>query len=302
MAKIFEFICKNCENVFTRTKGQVTSSTNAGRQISFCSKECKVKFDKKETKTINCSFCNKEITMPKNRLERSKNIYCNNECKSKHKIAQRPTYVCEYCNISFSRKKSVAEKAQHIFCSNSCKFNAKKDSIKTNCDFCKKEIEVLNKRKSSQNKIYCSYECMGKDKKQNIEVFCSECNKQFFTTKYKIEHNINNFCSEECRLIFSNKNRVHLENYTLDLAYKKLLERLRGCKAFLDWRTAVRKKYDFKCNECNATTALHAHHIKSLYSIAKKYNFIYEDIKKSPEFNDIENGVLLCSKCHNKKH
>lgn len=59
---------------------------------------------------------------------------------------------------------------------------------------------------------------------------------------------------------------------------------------------------DFKCVECHKDSDLIVHHINELYNIVKKYNFILDDILNSPEFNDINNGMTLCKKCHNKKH
>ena len=59
---------------------------------------------------------------------------------------------------------------------------------------------------------------------------------------------------------------------------------------------------DFKCVECHEDSNLIVHHINELYNIVKKYNFVLEDILNSFEFNDINNGMTLCKKCHNKKH
>lgn len=55
------------------------------------------------------------------------------------------------------------------------------------------------------------------------------------------------------------------------------------------WRDAVKKRDEHKCVECGSTKSLHAHHIKGW--------------QKHPELRyDIDNGLTLCVRHHQKAH
>lgn len=55
------------------------------------------------------------------------------------------------------------------------------------------------------------------------------------------------------------------------------------------WRLAVYKKDDYKCQKCGCTEKLNAHHI---YAWAH-----YEELRY-----DINNGITLCEDCHKNIH
>lgn len=55
------------------------------------------------------------------------------------------------------------------------------------------------------------------------------------------------------------------------------------------WRNAVLKRDNFKCVECGNSEKLNSHHI--------------EPIRKNIEkFYDVNNGIILCEKCHSKTY
>jgi hypothetical protein len=63
---------------------------------------------------------------------------------------------------------------------------------------------------------------------------------------------------------------------------------MRKLRTLIEWSTAVKAR-DCKCVECNATTALVAHHVKPKSQ--------YPELKF-----DLENGVTLCVDCHKDHH
>jgi hypothetical protein len=63
---------------------------------------------------------------------------------------------------------------------------------------------------------------------------------------------------------------------------------MRKLRTLIEWSAAVKAR-DCKCVECNATTALVAHHIKPKSQ--------YPELKF-----DLENGVTLCVDCHKDHH
>ena len=55
------------------------------------------------------------------------------------------------------------------------------------------------------------------------------------------------------------------------------------------WRNAVRERDNYTCQKCGATERIHAHHIKAW--------------KDYPRLRyDVNNGISLCVKCHQKEH
>lgn len=66
-------------------------------------------------------------------------------------------------------------------------------------------------------------------------------------------------------------------------------KRLRTSYQSKEWSNAVRERDGHKCKECGATGRLHAHHVKPW--------------KDHPELRwDVDNGVTLCPRCHQKAH
>ncbi len=63
----------------------------------------------------------------------------------------------------------------------------------------------------------------------------------------------------------------------------------RGGAFYLRWRKAVRKRDGGKCQGCDATDHVEAHHIDT-WANAPERRF------------DIANGVLLCRTCHLRAH
>jgi hypothetical protein len=68
---------------------------------------------------------------------------------------------------------------------------------------------------------------------------------------------------------------------------------------YRNWKKEVFKKYGKICQICGTKDNLEIHHRQSMYSILKNNNVdsVYKAID-CKELWDVENGIVLCSKCH----
>ncbi len=68
-----------------------------------------------------------------------------------------------------------------------------------------------------------------------------------------------------------------------------LTKRDRNTKEYIEWRKSVLKRDNFKCVLCESIKNLEVHHIvRWIDSVELRY--------------ELDNGILLCSDCHNKVH
>lgn len=74
-----------------------------------------------------------------------------------------------------------------------------------------------------------------------------------------------------------------------DLFTNTVDQRVRNTGKYKNWVTAVKVRDGYKCKVCNSESDLQVHHIKS--------------VKEYPDLiTKLDNGVTLCSACHNKAH
>lgn len=81
-------------------------------------------------------------------------------------------------------------------------------------------------------------------------------------------------------------------------------KRLRGNLKYIEWRKAVYERDNYTCQDCfRKNLYLMAHHIIFLNDILKQNNIIsLEQAENCKELWDLDNGITLCVKCHQKKH
>lgn len=115
--EVFEFTCKHCGKVFTKTKGDILK--NSGKLPVFCCHECATKHRSEEkTITVKCAFCGKEKVIELNKYLKSetKRFFCNKSCAAKYNNHITPkrektdktleNEVCPLCG----KKKSLTAK------------------------------------------------------------------------------------------------------------------------------------------------------------------------------------------------
>lgn len=88
-------------------------------------------------------------------------------------------------------------------------------------------------------------------------------------------------------------------------------KQIRKLKKYDDWRETVKKRDDFKCQRCKKKfwdkrikkfKSLQVHHKKSLERIIKENNMTdIEEALSCNELWDINNGIVVCEKCHCKE-
>jgi hypothetical protein len=84
-----------------------------------------------------------------------------------------------------------------------------------------------------------------------------------------------------------------------------LIQKIRFCFEYRQWRSDIFTRDNFTCQECeyNKGGNLEAHHIKPFSKIIEKYNIkTLEEAKVCEELWDINNGITLCKKCHKKTY
>jgi hypothetical protein len=77
---------------------------------------------------------------------------------------------------------------------------------------------------------------------------------------------------------------------------------VRHLPGYNEWRDKIFKRDNYTCQECkNRGVYLHAHHKKPFSKILKEHNIKnVSQAKGCKELWDIDNGITLCTKCHDK--
>ena len=176
------------------------------------------------------------------------------------------------------------------------KYDYKLESLK--CDHCGKKIEKgLNRLKNyflgKTKHIYCSNECSYEARKKRVEVSCDYCNKKYEIIESKFKNHKKHFCCNEHKKLY-----LHKEKET----YAEIAHYLRSTTEYEKWKNSCLERDNYTCQKCGSRSNIIVHHIEQLYNIVQKYNNNLDDIIKSAEFNDIKNGVSLCTECHQKEH
>ena len=81
-----------------------------------------------------------------------------------------------------------------------------------------------------------------------------------------------------------------------------LARQIRHCYKYRQWRSDIFTRDDFTCQKCLIRGGyLEAHHIKSFSIIMKEYKIKnLQQALDCDELWNINNGITLCKKCHNK--
>lgn len=162
---------------------------------------------------LSCTNCNKNYTLPKNRvlvgLKRDANNYCSSKCSYFCKKIDDVELVCKCCNKSFFKSKTYLRKlfkkskSKEIFCSKTCSAKNKKISIK-------QKIKVSNTLKQNYIKKYKKLGYVdddfviykGKLKCKLQKCICTVCNKEFNWVIFK------KTCSADCLSVLNKKSSV----------------------------------------------------------------------------------------------
>jgi 5-methylcytosine-specific restriction endonuclease McrA len=132
---------------------------------------------------------------------------------------------------------------------------------------------------------------------------CLRCGKEFWRKPSAIKNGENKYCSKECYLIkqsgvpkkqMRRPPRYGAQCHNWKGGITPINKAIRGSREFACWRKSVFERDNFTCKECGArskvgeTVYLHAHHV---------IPFAVSPLKRF----DVDNGLTLCKKCHDKK-
>lgn len=145
--------------------------------------------------------------------------------------------------------------------------------------------------------------CNDKIKKgtELIPLRCVKCEKIFYRPRKDVERGHNKFCSRECY----RKSLLKSNNPNWKGGIKPLTRQLRDSLMMKKWIFEVLKKEGYKCFYCGCTGNLEAHHIINFSALLEAYEFDngsldFDGLLKFEPLWDVNNGVALCHKCHNK--
>jgi len=68
--------CKNCNTIFIKSQTEINRKPN-----HFCSQQCRINFNKSETKVI-CKNCSKQFIKYNSQISKSKNNFCSRSCSA----------------------------------------------------------------------------------------------------------------------------------------------------------------------------------------------------------------------------
>jgi hypothetical protein len=232
----------------------------------------------------------------KEKSQIKKHIFCSKRCYALNRFKKIQIY-CDNCKALFHKSKIKINKTKHHFCTMKCKYEFSQgehlsNRITKKCFLCNQEFTRTEAHFNSRpsKKYYCSAKCKNKTLSINSKGFtpqikkCAFCQKEF--TIYKKNHRSRRYCSTKCQKNNIKKGKLHH-------LYKEIKQdtriKNRNIIGYQYWRIKVLEKHNFSCLKCGRKNKLHAHHIES-YATNKDKRL------------DVDNGAILCEKCHRLFH
>ncbi len=228
--------------------------------------------------------------------------------------------TCQKCGKTFYKKMSTSMRNwQEVsrYCSRRCTNDAKigKPSwnknttgvMKANVTSFKKGHVTVVRPES----IRCGSE-NNRWKGGKVSKDCAVCKKTFVVDRYRTKSA--KTCSRKCAETFckdpeqrERMSKIHREKIAQGVhnsfwGYTKLVDTLRHCSLYRQWRETVFKRDDYSCQECgNRGGTLNADHITPFASILFAHDIkSFDDARKCKELWNLDNGRTLCRKCHKK--
>lgn len=97
--------------------------------------------------------------------------------------------------------------------------------------------------------------------------------------------------------------KISGENHYLYTGNTSLVEKIRKCLEYYQWRDFVFKRDSYSCTECgDSGVYLHADHIKQFSFIIREHAIkTMEQALACKELWDTDNGRTMCVPCHRKQ-
>ena len=233
--------------------------------------------------TKKCKCCGRELPLSEFNKDKGFKDGYKSKCKECTK-ASRKKYkkVCSNCGKEYF---TINKKEYNLnFCSRECQSEYQKVRVKTKCDFCGKEIEIVPSLFDKYDKHFCNNECHTNYYKTLNTKICKGCGKPFVDS----HGGSHLFCSHKCYTEW-NKGENN-PSYNPNLTDEER-EKERNLPEIATWRKQVYERDNYTCQCCgdNKGGNLVAHH-KNGYNWDKEHR------------TDVDNGVTLCEDCHKEFH
>lgn len=170
--------------------------------------------------------------------------------------------------------------------------SAKNGQIK-NCEHC--GVEMYVKKCLLKRKRFCSRYCLGKN--TPLAKYGYMRNMTAWNKGKKLHYNVWNKGLKGYRAGEDNNNWKG--------GITPLLDRIRTCTEYKNWRMRVFQRDNFSCKECGRyrkkgdRVNIHADHIKPLSILVRDYDISsLDDARRCKDLWDIFNGRTLCVECH----
>lgn len=273
----------------------------------YCSKKCHE--NRNGGKIQNeCPVCKKQFEVTPH-LSNKK--YCSRECYSKlRKMTHAPNYSsverrCLICQKVFTVIPAKIKVGKGKFCSKKCYLvdHSKNTWSMGICLGCNKEFKYRTKRKQT----CCSLSCntawkkkKNKTKKYSVKR-CLQCNKKMEVLKSREKYNRGGFCCKKCYSLWMEINMTGKNSSNWKGGITPLYRNIRTLGKYYKWRKEILRRDNYQCVECEErdTNKLIVDHIRGLALLMNENNIkSTADANNCPLLWDIDNGRVLCKKCH----
>jgi len=214
-----------------------------------------------------CTRCHNEFQPVGNNTKRCPT--CRTSCEVCGRPVKCGNNLCDICFYQTRHKKiypAICQTCGQPFTSGQPK-RMLCDTCRTKtCPICGKDFII---KIADPPNTYCSSECYQVAHAAPMRI-CALCGSEF---KQRGGHPETKYCGPRCRY---------------KAAKVPDSERHGGYK-YKKWVTSVFERDDFTCQQCGATGAIHAHHVKEWHT--------NKDLRY-----EVSNGITLCQDCHQIKH
>lgn len=162
----------------------------------------------------------------------------------------------------------------------------------TYCKACVKHINNFQDITGQRFRRLVAVEAVGQDSAGATQWLCiCDCGEETITAITRLNNGLTNSCGclriERTIEAVSGENNV---NYNPDLTERDRIDR-RIIPKYCEWRDAIKERDNYTCRACGVRGSSHmaAHHLNAWFSFPEQ------------RF-DLNNGVTLCSGCHNEFH
>jgi len=201
---------------------------------------------------------------------------------------------CKTCGKNTNKKIFYIKKfGDRLYCSKPCYYQSiSKPKIKRICEQCQTEFEVHASQIKYHGARFCSKACKdlfnhGDNSYRWIEkphFKCKQCGKDFILDNWRTKDSYRGqFCTRDCRYKwFVGENSSQWQGGITPINMK-----IRRSKEMQIWRKAVLERDNYTCVLCGSQDKLEIDHIKRFSD--------YPELRFA-----IDNGRVLCKKCHTK--